>query len=168
MKSETKKTEETKLSQHASRYLIVGIVLTIFNYGLYTVLANVIFSNPSLLWLCSLIATTITTFVAYMLHSKITWKEREVTKIAIYKFFIWNFLAAFLISPGLTQLFSLISPLYELVYNICQAIHIDFTYEFILSTGAFILTNAVLMVLNFLFYDKFVFGKKPEKKEEQK
>lgn len=165
---ETKALKETKTAQHAGRYLIVGIVLTIFNYGVYTILANVIFNNPDFLWLCTLIATTLTTFLAYFLHSKITWKEREVSKTAIYKFFVWNFLAAFLLGPGLTQLFSLITPLYEFAFNICQNMHIDFTYEFVLSTGTFILTNAILMILNFLFYDKFVFGKtkKPKKEEE--
>ena len=164
----SKTPKETKTAQHAGRYLIVGIILTIFNYGVYTILANVIFNNPNLLWLCTLIATTLTTFLAFLLHSKITWKEREVSKTAIYKFFVWNFLAAFLIGPGLTQLFSLITPLYEFAFNICQNMHIDFTYEFVLSTGTFVLTNAVLMVLNFLFYDKFVFGKANKELTEEK
>lgn len=169
-KTEDKKLDtDVKTSKHASRYIIVGITLTLFNYGLYTVLANVIFNNPNLLWLSTIISTIITTFLAYLLHSKITWKEREVTKTAIYKFFIWNLFFAFAVGPWITQLFSYITPLYDLAYNICQNIHIDFSYEFIQSTGAFALTSVVIMILNFLFYDKFVFGKKTEKpKKEEK
>lgn len=84
------------------------------------------------------------------------------------RFFIWNALLAILISPALTQLFSFFTPLYELAFNITNAIHLSFSYEFILTTGAFALTSVVIMVLNFLFYDKFVFqrNKQTEKKDE--
>lgn len=156
MKSESKLAETSK---HAWRYLVVGIVLTVFNYIVYTILSNIIFNNPNLLWLATLISTTIATFLAFLLHSKITWKERPISKTAKYKFFVWNFLAAFLIGPALTQLFSLFTPLYNLAYNIFQNLHIDFTYEFVQSTGAFIFTTIITMIINFLFYDKFVFGK---------
>lgn len=168
MKSETKqakKTGDVKISKRAGRYLIVGITLTLFNYGLYAILANVIFNNQELIWLSTLISTVATTFLAYFLHSKITWKERGITKAAIYKFFIWNAILAFAIGPWITQLFSYITPLYDLAYNICQAIHINFTYEFVQTTGAFVLASAVIMVINFLFYDKFVFGEKSNKEE---
>lgn len=161
------KESDVKLSKRTGRYLIVGITLTLFNYGLYAILANLIINNPDLLWLSTIISTVATTFLAYLLHSKITWKERGVTKTAIYKFFIWNSILAFAIGPWITQLFSYITPLYDLAYNICQAVHIDFSFEFIQSTGAFVLTSAIVMVLNFLFYDKFVFGKKPKKEEEK-
>ena len=108
----------------------------------------------------SFIASAFTTILAYILHSKITWKERNPGKTGIYKFLIWNLLLTIAINPGFTQLFSLFTPLYELAFNIFQAIHIPFSYEFIQSTGAFVLTAIVTMILNFLFYDRFVFGKK--------
>ena len=120
-----------------------------------------------MLWLSSFIATFITTILAYILHSRITWKERTITKSAIYKFFIWNALLTFAINPGLTQLFSFITPLYDLAYNICQAIHINFSFEFIQSTGAFVLMGIVNMIMNFLLYDKFVFDKTNEPKKEE-
>ncbi|MBQ8985541.1 GtrA family protein [Candidatus Saccharibacteria bacterium] len=161
----TPKSVDVKTSEHAIRYFIVGVSLTIFNYTLYTILANLIINNSDFYWLATLISTAITTILAYILHSKITWKERDITKAAIYKFFIWNGLLTFPIGPGLTQLFASITPLYDLAYNICQNLHIDFTYEFVQSTGAFVLTSAVIMVINFLFYDKFVFGKKSSKEE---
>ena len=156
-KSSTKKNVKT--SQHATRYLFVGIAITAFNYALYSILANLIINNNNLIWLSTLISTAITTIVAYIAHSKITWKERNVTKHSIIRFFIWNALLAFAIGPWLTQLFSLLTPLYEFAFHICEAIHLPFSYEFVLTTGAFILTAIITMILNFLFYDRFVFGK---------
>ena len=156
-------SKDVKTSTHATRFLFVGIGVTIFNYILFTILANVIIKNNDFLWLSNLIATTITVIVAYFAHSKITWKERNITKSSIIRFFIWNAILAIIISPSLTQFFSLFTPLYELAFNITTAIHLPFTYDFVLTTGAFVLTSIVIMIINFLFYDKFVFHKaKPE------
>lgn len=170
MEKESKKPQlkDVKTSKHATRYVIIGIIVTLFNYILYTLLTNIIINNNDLIWLSAFIATGITTLVAYILHSKITWKERAVTKTAIYKFFIWNIILTVLINPLFTQLFSLIAPLYEFAFNIFQNLHIPFTYEFTLTTGAFALTSIVNMILNFFFYDKFVFGKTKNPKKEEK
>lgn len=149
-----------KTSRHAIRYLIVGILVTAFNYTLFAILSNLIIKNNDLIWLSNFIATAITTIVAYFAHSRITWKERTVTKHSVVRFFIWNAMLTIAIAPGLTQFFSLFTPLYEFVYNITNTIHLPFTYEFILTTGAFALNSIVIMIINFLFYDKFVFGKK--------
>ena len=162
--------KDVKTSKHASRYLIIGIAIAAFNYALFMLLSNVIINNNDFLWLFTLISTLITTVLAYILHSKITWKERPITKSAKYKFLIWNLLLAFAIGPILTQLFSLITPLYEFAFQIIEAIHLPFSYEFTLTTGTFILTAIITTLLNFFFYDKFVFGKakEPKKQEESK
>ena len=152
-------TKDIKTSKRTIRYILVGITITVFNYGFYAILANLIINNNDLLWLSSLISTAATILVAYLLHSKITWKERGVTKTSIIKFFIWNVFLAVAVGPWLTQLFSLFTPLYEFAYNICTAIHLPFSYEFVLTTGAFVLTSLVVLILNFFFYDRFVFGK---------
>lgn len=149
----------TKANRRVSIFTIIGIILTIVNFIIYTFLANIIFQNNNFLWLSTLISTTISTFLAYFLHSKITWKERKITKSAKYKFFIWNFLTAVIINPFFTQLFSLFSPLYKFAFNIFSTANMQFSYEFIQSTGAFALTACVTMVLNYLFYDRFVFDK---------
>lgn len=159
---------DVKISKRASRYVIIGIIVTIFNYGLYTILANLIINNNNLLWLSTFISTALTTILAYILHSKITWKERHIAKTTVYRFFIWNAILAVAIGPWLTQLFSLFTPLYDLTHNIFNTLHLPFAYEFIQSTGAFILTSIVIMVLNYLFYDKFVFQKTKLNKETSK
>lgn len=153
-------TNDVKTSKHAARYFFVGLGITLFNYALFAIISNVFINDNNLLWLSNLIATTLTTIVAYIAHSKITWKERHVTKAAITRFFIWNALLAFLIAPSLTQLFGMLTPLYDFAYNISSALHLPFTYEFILTTGAFGLNSIVIMIINFLFYDRFVFQKK--------
>lgn len=150
---------DVKTSKHAIRYFIVGVLVTVFNYALFEILSNLIIKNNDLLWLSNLIATAVTTVVAYFAHSRITWKERHVTKFSVIRFFIWNAFITIVIAPVFTQLFSLLTPLYEFAFNICQALHLPFTYEFILTTGAFALNSIVIMILNFLFYDRFVFPK---------
>ncbi len=150
----------TKTTKVATRYIIIGILLTLINFLIYSILSNLIIQDNNYLWLTTLISTTIATLVAYLLHSKITWKERFPGKYGIYKFLVWNFTIALLIAPLLTQLFSLITPLYNFAFQIIQDVNLPFSYEFTLTTGAFILTNITTMIINFLFYDRYVFGKK--------
>ena len=156
------------LSKHAVRYFIIGVSVTIFNFLLYSIIANYIIKNNDFLWLSSFF----TTILAYFLHSRITWKDRDVTKATVAKFFIWNGALTFIINPGLTWLFGLITPIYNLATNIAnQYFGLGVTFEFVQSTGAFLITGFFVMIINFLFYDKFVFDKekttKPEKKEEE-
>lgn len=160
-----KKSQVITTKKRAGVYFIIGVTITVSNYLLYTVIANLIIKNNDLLWLSTLIATFIITFLAYFLHSHITWKERTITKTTIYKFFVWSLTQAFLVNPLLTQLFSYFTPLYDLAKSISETIHLDFSYDFIQSTGAFVLAGIVVMIINFLFYDNFIFGKgKHEKK----
>ena len=113
MEAKKSNPSDIKTSIHATRYLFVGIGITVFNYVFYTILANLVIKNNDILWLSSLVSTIVTVIVAYISHSKITWKERNVTKASIIRFFIWNTLIAVAISPILTQLFSLITPIYK-------------------------------------------------------
>ena len=154
------KTNDAKTSKHATRYILVGITITVFNFTLYTVLARLIIKDNNYLWLATLISTTISTFLAFALHSKITWKERDPGKTGIYKFFAWNLTMAILIGPFLTWIFSSIGPIYDFIYGITSAIHLPFDHNFVQSTGTFVFASIITMILNFLFYDRLVFGKK--------
>lgn len=148
----------TKTTQRIGKFTIIGIILTIFNFLIYTFLARVIFNSNELLWLDSIISYALATILAYFLHSRITWKERPVTTHGIIMFFVWNGITAIAISPLLTWLFAFITPFYEFVYNISAAIHLPFDYNFVESTTIFVLVGAITMILNYLFYDKLVFG----------
>lgn len=152
-----KSKKHKKNPARVGKFAIVGIALALFNFIIYTFLARIIFNNNELLWLDSIISYILATILAYILHSKITWKERKVTKHGIVMFFIWNGVTAIAISPFFTWLFGFITPIYELAFNISSSIHLPFDYNFIESTGIFCFTTAVTMVLNYLFYDKLVF-----------
>ena len=79
--SSTKKSEPST-TVRAGKYTFVGIILTIFNFGLYTIIARLM-GNNDFLWLDTLISTAATTILAYILHSRITWKERDPGKSGI-------------------------------------------------------------------------------------
>ncbi len=177
---QTAKTAENNQNEHSdqykqpttkkrvSKFVVVGITLALFNYLFYTFLALVTIKNSELLWLSSLISTSITAVLAYILHSRITWKERQPTKTGILNFFIWNALLAVVFSPSLTWFFGLFTPLYEFALQIFEVLHLPFNFDFIESTGVFILVNIVTMILNYCFYDRLVFNQKKDKKKDAK
>lgn len=160
MNAEVKKIKNSKTAKRVGKFTIIGIILAIFNFIIYTFLARVVFNSNDLLWLISIISYTLATILAYILHSKITWQERPVTKHGILMFFVWNGITAATISPFFTWLFSLIAPFYQFIFNLSQNLHLPFDYNFIESTTIFCLVSAITMILNFLFYDRLVFGKK--------
>lgn len=157
-----------KKQKRAFKYVGVGLFLTLLNFCIYNLLAKFIINNNDLLWLATLISSTICVIVAYFMHKGITWKERDPGKIGIIKFFVWNGLEALLLNPFLTWFFCLFKWLYEFSFNICQAIGLPFDYDFVESTGAFVLMTIVTMILNYIFYDKFIFGEKAKDDEHEK
>ncbi len=163
MKNKSPKRKKVN-SARVGKFAIVGVILALFNFAIYTFLARVIFNSNELLWLDSIISYILATILAYFMHSKITWKERPVTKHGIVMFFIWNGITAIAISPLFTWVFGFITPLYELAFNISSNIHLPFDYNFIESTGIFCLTTAATMILNYIFYDKLVFDDSYTKK----
>lgn len=143
----------------AGKYVLVGIFVTLFDFVVYTILINVVFRDNSLLWLASAIATMLATVVAYFAHSHITWKDRYPGKMGVVKFFIWNVALALLIKPVLTQVFSLMTGIYEFGFMVSNNLGLPFEYDLIQGLGAYVFTAVVVMILNYLFYDKFVFEK---------
>ncbi|MBQ6147563.1 GtrA family protein [Candidatus Saccharibacteria bacterium] len=153
--------------KRAEKYFFLGLLNTAIGYGVYEVLALTVFSGEGQLPIASLISGVVSIFTGYYLHSHYTWRGRQVGKRQVVRFFIWNIISATAIKPSLTWVFEFPKFLYQLAFDICQAIHIPFSYEFVASTGNFVLVTAVIMVINFLIYDRFVFGKKKEKAEEE-
>ena len=158
-----KVSEKTK---QKGKYFIFGVLNTVINYGMYEALALLVFKEEGQLWIATLISGAISIFVGYFLHSKFTWKDREVGKKQLGKFFIWNVVLNVAVRPVLTAFFGLFGFLYKFAFDICQGIGLGFSYEFVETTGNYVLMTAVTMVINFLVYDKFVFGTKREKKEQ--
>lgn len=154
--------QNTTSKKKITKYILVGFILTGTNFVIYTLLSKV-FNNNSRLWLATAISSSISFIIAYFLHSKITWKAERPSKTSMIKFFIWNIAEALLINPGLTWFFGIFTGLYELAFNIFNFLHINFDFSFVESTGIFTLTTIVTMIINYIFYDKFVFGSKKPK-----
>ena len=147
-----------KTTLRIGKFAIIGAILALFNFAIYTFLARIIFNSNELLWFDSIISYALATILAYILHSRITWKERHITKRGIIMFFLWNGITAIAISPFFTWLFGFITPVYQFAHQIFTNLHIPFDYNFVESTGIFCFTTAVTMILNYVFYDKLVFG----------
>ena len=162
-------SKSSKTSLRVSKYTIIGIIITLFNFISYTILAQTVFSGQNnLLWLASLISTSITSVVAYLLHSKITWKERHPGKTGIIRFFIWNVLLSVAVCPFFTLVFGFITPLYQSIYNIFSAIHLPLNYDFVESTAIFCLVSVVVIIMNYFFYGRLVFGEQKSTKKSTK
>lgn len=161
-----KKREVSEKTKQKGKYFIFGLLNTGINYGIYEALALLVFTEENQLWIATLISGAISIFVGYFLHSRYTWKDREVGKKQLGKFFIWNVVMNVAVRPLLTMFFGLFGFLYKFAFDICQSIGIGFSYEFVETTGNYVLMTAVVMIINFLVYDRFVFGTKREKKND--
>lgn len=158
-----KVSEKTK---QKGKYLVFGVLNTIINFGMYEALALTLFKEDKL-WIATLISGAISIFVGYFLHSKFTWSDREVGKKQLGKFFIWNVFMNLAVRPALTWAFGFCGFLYKFAFDIAQGIGLNFlSYELVESAGNYVLMTAVVMVINFLVYDKFVFGTKSTKKDD--
>ena len=149
------------------KYVGVGMTATVVDYAVYSLLIMVLFGgNADFAGVAAIISGIAATLVAYILHSKITWKTRDPGKYGIIKFFAWNALVVIVARPILTTIFGLFGGLYEFAFMITDGINLPFSFDFVQSTGIYILMTAVTMILNYLFYDKIVFGTTKTDEEE--
>jgi hypothetical protein len=62
------------------------------------------------------------------------------------------------IRPLLLALFIKLDGLYSFVYELSQDLHLPFSQDFIANTGAFGFMVIIVLVYNYLVYDRFVFN----------
>ena len=146
---------EENIVQKIMKFTGVGIVATLIEYLTYQFGVNVIFGGN--LTLSAVLSGVVATFAAYLMHSKITWKTRDPGKYGVVLFFIWNAIAVFAIRPPLTWVFEQLDGLYQFAYMLTSWV---FSYEFVRSTGVYVLMSVITMILNYLVYEKVVFTKK--------
>ncbi len=158
-----KLTVKNKKLAKILKFVGVGVACTIIDYTLYSLLVMLFFGgDTSRAWLATIVSGVVATFAAYELHSHITWKESDPGKFGIVKFFAWNALLVVAIRPALTFVLGLLTGFYQFAFMVSDGINLPFSYEFVESTGIFVLMTTVTMVLNFLFYNRIVFGKKKD------
>ena len=143
----------------------VGFLAAIIDYAVYEVCVLAIFSELSFKQPLSIVvAGAVSTIAAFFLHSNITWKERDPGKLGIFKFFLWNIPIIEILRPQLTVLFDLelFHHFYQFVYMLVGWIPLFSSYDFVSSTTSYVLITIITMTLNFIFYEKFVFGSKKQ------
>ncbi len=142
----------------------VGILAAAFDYLVYEITVMLIFQgNADMAWASAMISGVLSTFFAYFMHSKITWKERDPGKFGIVKFFIWNFFVVLALRPMLTGFFGLFTGFHQFVFVVVGWIPLFSSFDFVQTTTIYILMTLVTMTLNFIFYEKIVFGTRNKK-----
>ena len=142
-------------------FVWVGVVLTIIDYLICELITFIFFKDADKTNIAAAISGALVTILAYFMHSRITWKGREITKLNVVKFFVWNIFVMVLVRPFAIDLFSKFTWLYDFAHSLLSW---AFSHEFVTSTGTYVLATIVTMTLNFLFYDRFVFKEKGGKK----
>lgn len=146
------------------RYLVSGVTATVVDYGVYELLVLLVFRSANGAAASASIAGVIGIFVAYFLHSRLTWREREPGRFGVAKFVLWNLAVMVGLRPILVTMLGWMGWLYDWVYSVCGWMGVGFSHDFVTSTGIYILMTMITAVLNFLFYDRVVFGKKDKRK----
>lgn len=140
-------------------FLGVGILNTFLDFVFYSLLTYLFFGDKSSIWIAGIISGTVALFVAFLTHSKITWKYRTINLATMIRFLIATGFGMWVIRPILLVIFIRVDFIYDRAYDIAQWLHIPVSYGFVANTGAFALMTAVVLVYNFIVYDKFVFTK---------
>ena len=154
------------VKQKFFKYAVVGVTVSLFDFIIYSIIAGLFLSD--VLWIATAISGTLAAILAYILHSNITWKTRDPGKYGVIKFFIWNGMTMLMIRPILALILASFTWLYKFVFDICQAIGLPFDYNFIKNTGVWVLSILIVAGLNFLVYNRFVFGKEKVEKRRKK
>lgn len=160
--SERRAIEDMKLAERkkVGRFVLVGVAGTLFDFAIYTVLSRTLLQDKEWLWLVSLISAGFATILNYFLHKNITWKGRGANFGTVTRFLGWNGVVLGIVRPVLIWLFGSLTRLYGWAFMVSSWLRLPFTLDFITKTGIFGLAAVVVMVINFLGYEKFVFREK--------
>lgn len=153
-----------KSEHHAVKYALVGVIITLFDFVVYTVLVRLVFRTNDYLEASTAIATVLATILAYILHSRITWRDRKPAKFGVAKFFLWNGLVAVALKPFTAWVVGMWTGLYQFALMVSEWLRLPFDYETIEYLGVYGIATLAMMVLNYFFYDKLVFGRKQQLK----
>lgn len=170
--------KQDSTSFKVGNFLWIGIVLTVVDYAIYEILLFTIFQgNIAMVGPAATISALVATLVAYLLHSRITWRARDPGRFGVIKFFLWNGILALAIRPFLAWVMGLLTVIYDFAYGISEWLHLPFTHDFVTSTGVFVFITIITMIINYFVYDTLIFGKaktatskkpQPNSKKEEK
>lgn len=159
MTNQPQKTTKKAKNKRPYIFLGVGAINTLVDFCFYTFLMLTFFKNGSII-LAGIISGTFALFFAFLTHSLITWKGSKITYTTLLKFVIFTGFGMWILRPLLLRIFSELSGLYNKIYEISLSIKLPLSYNFIVSTGAFGFMIILILIYNYLAYDRFVFSKK--------
>lgn len=140
-------------------FLAVGVLNTLLDFSFYTLLTQTIFKEPSQIGLAGIISGTFSLFCAFLTHSFITWRGTNISHRTVLKFVIATGFGMWVIRPLLLKLFISFTGIYSWVHQLSQNIGLNFSQQFIASTGAFGFMIIIVLAYNYIVYDRFVFKK---------
>lgn len=139
-------------------FTVIGIVNTLIDYIIYSVLVLLIFRNTDQLVTAGTISALITTIFAYILHHSFTWRDRKASSFTVAKFLLANALMALVARPAMVFIFSKFTPLYQLAFDISLALHLPVSQDFVISTGVFAFITIATLIINYFVYSRLVFN----------
>lgn len=139
-------------------FLGVGILNTLLDFLFYTFLIVIFFQNNSEIWIVGLISGTFALVCAYFTHKLITWRDHPASKLTLIKFIIVTGFGLWIVRPLLLSWFITFTGLYKVIHGIIQPL--GFSLEFVSATISFGFMVIIVMIYNYISYDKIVFNKK--------
>lgn len=137
---------QKKLSKKQLRFVIVGVINTIIDFSIFSLLVGIGYSSI----LANYISTTTALCFSFVANKNYTFERRGKTHVReISSFLVVTLIGLWLLQP--------------LIIKLTQTIFKDlFSNQMAVSLGAKVLATVVSLVWNYLLYDKVVFRKKPE------
>lgn len=123
----------------------------------YTFLSQVIFRDASSIILVGFISGTLALVIAFLTHSLITWKGRQISVATVLRFFLATGFGMWVLRPLLLKLFIGLSSLYGWAHTITDQLGVTLSYSFVANTGAFGFMVVLVLIYNYVAYDRFVF-----------
>ncbi len=145
------------ISKRPLVFLGVGILNTLLDFIFYTLLTLTIFTDKDSIALAGVISGTFALICAFLTHGFITWRGRNLKPSTIMRFFLFTGFGMWVIRPVLLAIFIHLTPLYDFAYSVSSAVGLPFSQEFIANTGAFGFMAVLVLIYNYVVYDKFVF-----------
>jgi putative flippase GtrA len=144
-------------------FLGVGVANTLLDFGFYTLLTSTVFKGGEQIAVTGLVSGTFALIIAFLTHGLITWRGRHIGPKTLLKFFMFTGFGMWAIRPLLLSIFIKLEDLYAWTERLLDDIGLPFSYDFVANTGAFGLMLVILLVYNYIVYERFVF--KPARTE---
>jgi putative flippase GtrA len=151
---------DTASSKRPMIFLGVGVFNTLLDFGFYSLLTLTIFKGDDKIALAGVVSGTFALLCAFVTHSFITWRGAHIGMPTIVKFIAFTGFGMWVIRPALLALFIKLGGLYTWAHSLSETLRLPFSYDFVANTGAFGFMVVIVLIYNYLVYDRFVFNEK--------